>query len=249
MNKSFDYFHVESAMSHNARFLQGNIDNYLNWNLSVFPIKKNRNILDLGCGPGLYFHAIMRYSPSLYVAADYSDRYLDEIRALFNNRPNCKALHLDLMAPIVTQALTENCFDYVFCFDVLEHLEDDEQALKNIYMVMKATSSEFLFLRIPALQCIYGKNDEVIGHYRRYSLKSLKVILERCSLQVKLIRYQNILGVIPWYIIGTILKRKLAVSSKEGTLFNYIVPVIKFIESVIALPFGLSLYCICTIKN
>lgn len=249
MKKQFNSMDVEFAMSRNTISQQNKVNKYLNWNLSVFPIEKNKKILDLGCGLGMYFAGIMDYLPSLYLAVDYSDRYISCLNTAFGGRYNCKTIKLDLTDSDAVMSLCKYKFDYIFLFDVLEHIEDDEKALKNIYALIRESGAGLLFLRVPALHFIYGKNDEVIGHYRRYSAKSLRSLLEKTFFDVKFVRYQNIIGIIPWYIIGKILKRSLAVTGAEGRVFNLLVPALKFLEKNIRLPVGLSLYSVCGIKG
>lgn len=231
----------------NANNLQHNISTYLKWNLSVFPIEKNKRILDLGCGPGFYFHEIVKYDPALYCAIDYSDSFLSQIDKLFEYRQNCISRKLDLLSPDIADHLNGYKFDYVLCFDVLEHIDDERQFLNNVHSIMDTCESGYLLLRVPAIQAIYGENDKAIGHYRRYSLKSIRKLLCDCSFKIEMIRYQNIIGIVPWYIIGNIMKRSVAASTNEAKIFNYIVPAIKFIESVIPPPVGLSIACVCSL--
>lgn len=249
MNRHFDKFDSGVAMSRNVISMRGKINQYLRWNLSLFPIEKNKRILDLGCGPGIYFHEIIRYSPAFYVAADYSADYTKQLKKLFDGNLNCETLHLDLMDPSITKILGGYKFDYVFLFDVLEHIEDDKRALENIYNILEICGATYLFLRVPAIQAIYGENDKAIGHHRRYSAKSLKMLLESCLFHVKFIRYQNFIGIIPWFLIGNIFKRNLAVSNSEATIFNSMVPLVSSIERLLLPPLGLSLYCVCVIKS
>lgn len=248
-NNTVDKLIFESAMTRNAASMQGQTENYFRWNLNIFPIEKNKRILDLGSGPGMYLRQIMAYAPSFYMAVDNNATYLEQIRLAFEKRPGCKTLQLDLTDPMIADLLGGYSFDYVLFFDVLEHMEDEKQALRNIHNLMKSCRTRVLFLRVPALQFIYGTNDRAIGHYRRYSAKSLMKLLESCSFQVDLIRYQNFIAIPLWYIIGNVFKRALAVSNAEGSIFNHMVPAIRFMETVIHPPIGLSLYCICTIRK
>ncbi|WP_240731896.1 hypothetical protein [Geobacter sp. FeAm09] len=39
-------------------------------------------------------------------------------------------------------------------------------------------------LTVPAFQCIYGRHDAFLGHYRRYSLKELVALATACGLEV-----------------------------------------------------------------
>jgi SAM-dependent methyltransferase len=230
---------AEIAMSRNAESLQGG-NSYYQWNLDVFPIERGRRILDLGCGPGMYFKPIMTYAPELYSA-----NYLKQIELLGHGNANCKTCLLDLLSHSLPEPLVGQRFDYAFCFDVLEHIKEDEKALRNIHRIMTVTGTEWLFLRVPALQFIYGTNDEAIGHFRRYSADSLTSLLQRCSFRIRRMRYHNILGIVPWYVIGRLVGRSLAVSANEGKMFNSIVPLLRFAERILPPPIGLSLYCIC----
>lgn len=239
----------ECGMSRNACAIDGNVNNYFKWNLEVFHMEKDKKILDLGCGPGLYADIIMSdYSPSLYVAADYSKNFTNQIQERLIKYDNGESIQIDFLDSEQIRKLYKYKFDYVLFFDVLEHIEDEEKALCHIKDLIQNTGSGLLFLRVPALQYIYGVNDEAIGHYRRYNLKSLKALLERCAFSVKSICYQNLAGVIPWFIIGKILMRSLSVSGNEGKTFDTIVPFIKPIERLISPPVGLSLYCTCTVN-
>jgi len=114
---------------------------------------------------------------------------------------------------------------------------------------MSATGASNLFVRVPALPLIYGKNDEAIGHYRRYTKNSLSLALATAGFEVRRIKYQNVAGIIPWFIIGRLCQRSLAVAPGEGRLFDMTVPIWRWIENILPPPFGLSVYCEATPKN
>ncbi len=239
---------AEEGMNQNVQSLQGVVNRYYRWNLGVFPIQKGKRILDLGCGPGLYFHEIMRYSPDLYLAADYSWDFLARTRVLFGTRTNCRACQLNLTDDVLPEAITSEKLDYVICLDVLEHIQDDEKALQNIRRIVTVTGTPLVFLRVPALQFCFGRNDEAVGHFRRYSAESLGALLAKCGFTVRRLRYQNLSGILPWYVVGKVAKRSLAVSQYEGRLFDRLVPLLRFVENVVPPPLGLSLYCVCSVK-
>ena len=237
----------ENAMAENAASLKGNIDRYYEWNLRVFPLEKHRRILDLGCGPGIYFDTIMTYSPARYVGADYSPDYLEKLRAMMAENPNCETLLLDLLDPGAWRRFTGERFDDIFCFDVIEHLKDDRAALENIHKIMKTTGAKRLFLKVPALQSIYGTNDRAIGHYRRYSRRTMIALLGQMPFRIESIGYHNFPGILSWFLVGRILKRQLAVSKEEGRFFNLAVPVIETVERFLPPPVGLSLSVVCSL--
>ncbi len=245
MGPEFSKQTSENWMTVNARVMEASTLDYHRWNLGVFGIAKNARILDIGCGPGIYFDAIMEYAPQAYVGVDYSPAYIDLMKAKIAARPGCEAFTADLLQPGFLQNLRTRSFDYLFCFDVLEHLPDDGLALTHIRRFMTDSRSARLLLRVPALQAIYGRNDEAIGHHRRYSRAGLRALLERCGFKVLTLRYQNLPGIVPWYVTGRIRKRSQALTRGEGRLFNLAVPVIRTLESLVPPPLGLSLYAVC----
>lgn len=240
----------EDGMIYNLSAIGNAVHNYCRWNLSVFPIEEKKKILDIGCGPCLYLDAILTYNPERYLATDYSQNFLDMARKRMNGLPTCRVERLDILnATDAIPILAGQTFDYVLCFDVIEHLPDDIAGLKNIRNIMLTTSARHLFVRVPALPFIFGKNDEAIGHFRRYTKNSLSSALAAAGFEVRRIKHQNVAGIIPWFIIGRLCKRSLAVAPGEGRLFDMMVPILRWIEAIVPPPIGLSLYCEATPKN
>jgi SAM-dependent methyltransferase len=232
------------AMERNSDAMAGNLSRYHSWCLSQFPIPQNARLLDLGCGRCLYFDQILKYRPTAYIAADYSQDNIEYLEKLFGYRSGFQVQHADLTSKPSMEKLGGLELDCVFCFDVLEHIEDDLEALLNIRSLMLKTGAKRLFLKVPAMPGIYGRTDHAIGHYRRYSRFSLNRILLQASLKLHSLKYQNMPGIIPWFLFGRVLKRSNAVTSGESKMFDRVVPLIKAVETIITPPFGLSLNAI-----
>lgn len=62
-------------------------------------------------------------------------------------------------------------FDAVTCFDVLEHLKDEEAALHEFRRVLKPQGK--LFITVPLEQKLWSEHDKACGHFRRYELPEL----------------------------------------------------------------------------
>ncbi len=56
--------------------------------------------------------------------------------------------------------------------DVLEHIEDDREALTILYSLLERGG--YAVLTVPALQVLWSIHDEVNRHYRRYSRRLLQ---------------------------------------------------------------------------
>ncbi|MDD5590229.1 MAG: class I SAM-dependent methyltransferase, partial [Candidatus Portnoybacteria bacterium] len=86
-------------------------------------------------------------------------------------------------------------FDAVFCLDVLEHLADDGIAMAEIKRVLK-TGGQAL-ITVPAFKFLWGLQDEVSHHFRRYRLKDLKKLAGQKGLKIKRASYFNFFLFLP----------------------------------------------------
>ena len=68
-----------------------------------------------------------------------------------------------------------NKFDLILLVDVIEHIKDDKKVLKKLFNKLKPFGKMVIF--VPACQYLYSPFDRQIGHFRRYSIKSLESIL------------------------------------------------------------------------
>lgn len=72
--------------------------------------------------------------------------------------------------------LKQESFDHLFAFEVLEHIENDADALAEWTRYLQAEGK--LLVSVPAHQRKYGKSDELVGHVRRYEKSQLHSLLE-----------------------------------------------------------------------
>jgi SAM-dependent methyltransferase len=62
--------------------------------------------------------------------------------------------------------LPDGCLPAIGLFDVLEHLEHPGKLLKEAHRVLRPGG--ILVVTVPALQWLWGDEDDIAGHYRRY---------------------------------------------------------------------------------
>ncbi len=79
-------------------------------------------------------------------------------------------------------ALGSDRFDVVCALEVLEHIEDDRQALREWREFLASNGT--LILTVPARMSKWTKADEYGGHYRRYERSSMRALLADCGLAV-----------------------------------------------------------------
>jgi SAM-dependent methyltransferase len=69
----------------------------------------------------------------------------------------------------------DGAFDVVLAFDVLEHVEDDADAVREISRVLRPGG--FFIFTVPAFNILYGPHDRALGHFRRYRKASIRKLL------------------------------------------------------------------------
>jgi len=87
----------------------------------------------------------------------------------------------------------DDLFDTILYIDVLEHIEDDRQEMQRAAAHLKPGGR--VLVLAPAHQCLYTPFDEAIGHYRRYSARSLRAVRPH-SLNPERIFYLDSVGLL-----------------------------------------------------
>jgi len=104
-------------------------------------------------------------------------------------------IELSGLGAVVTNDLSgipDNSIDVAWSFNVLEHIEDDQQTLKQLVRALKPGGRLVVF--VPAFDCIYSKMDERVGHLRRYTLDDLFKKVTIAGAFVESTRYVDSLG-------------------------------------------------------
>jgi SAM-dependent methyltransferase len=87
-------------------------------------------------------------------------------------------------------------YDVVYTSNVLEHIEDDVSALKQLHAKVKVNG--FLAIYVPAFMCLYNQLDSSVGHYRRYEKDELVKKLLEANFNIKECYYVDSIGFFAW---------------------------------------------------
>jgi hypothetical protein len=97
---------------------------------------------------------------------------------------------------------------------------------------------------VPAVQAAYGPLDAELGHFRRYSKKTLGQVFTSAGLEIETLRYTNPIGLLGWMFNAHVTRSK-AHSLAQVRLFETLVaPWALPLERLIAPPIGLSLIAV-----
>ncbi|HEY8937523.1 MAG TPA: hypothetical protein VIM65_19995 [Cyclobacteriaceae bacterium] len=96
-----------------------------------------------------------------------------------------------------------------------------------------------MIILVPAYNSLYNTFDKELGHYRRYTRKSLTNVFLKNELKIKKVTYFNAIGIIGWITSGKIQQNK-TIPASQMKFYNTLVPVIKIIDKVLLQRIGLS---------
>jgi glycosyltransferase involved in cell wall biosynthesis len=197
---------------------------------------RNR-VLEIGSGVGnLTCKLIPRPQ---YVASDINPLYLQTLKALSADRPYLKTTYCDVTDGSSFPSV-EKGFDTVICLNVIEHVERDHTALTNLRNALVDGGTAIVL--VPQGQWNFGTLDEVLGHQRRYSKKSLRQLAEHCGFKVNEILEFNRVGTPAWVLNGKILRRQ-TFGLFQIWMLDVLTPVFRFIDPFLPFP-GLSLIAV-----
>lgn len=216
----------------------GVLDNYNCWILDQVKPFLGRKVFEAGSGIGNITKYLL--SAEKVVSVDISDQNLAYLKDSFKKYPQVEILKHNLADPLPGR-LKEYGFDSVVFLNVLEHIADERAALANLREIMGENTK--LIILVPALPFLYSRMDKALDHFRRYSRKSLLVLLENAGFTVEKTAYFNWLGVIGYFLDFKVFK-KTSFSVFQLEILDKFCWFFKLLDKL-KMPFGLSLFVIC----
>lgn len=137
-------------------------------------------LLDLGCGTGIALEEFARHGRIL--GLDIAPEALEFTRS---RNPGTPLVRGDLvLLPVAGESL-----DGVLALDVIEHLQDDAAAVREIHRILKPGG--VALLNVPAFPSLWSGKDTANRHLRRYTRSTLRPVLEESGLRVERMTYTN----------------------------------------------------------
>jgi SAM-dependent methyltransferase len=202
-------------------------------------------ILDVGCGTGANLLLLSQYGEAEGV--DVSEDAL----------AFCRARGLDKVRLGAGEELPyeDGTFDLVTALDVVEHMDDDLAGLTEMRRVLRPGGRVLLF--VPTFMFLWGLQDEVSNHRRRYRLPELRRVLEQAGFEVERSTYANITFFAPILLVRKLMSLTGIKTATENTInvpaLNGVLGAILGAESTILrhlnLPFGVSGLCVARVKK
>lgn len=137
-------------------------------------------ILEIGCGTGHNLMMLKRFGSVDGVEIDPAARQIASSRLG----------HAVKDAPLpALSGIDRRAYDLVAILDVLEHVEEDREALVSIAERLKPGGR--ILITVPAHPWMWSAHDEVNHHKRRYTRKSLAAVVEAAGLKLEMMSWFN----------------------------------------------------------
>jgi SAM-dependent methyltransferase len=195
-----------------------------------------RRVLDFGAGSGTFVPALAAHCEQLVAVEPDADQ-ITQLRRRAAHLPNVRVVQGD-----VADVPAADRFDSIVCFNVLEHLEDDVDALRELRGHL-AEDGRLLVL-VPAHRVLFGPLDRTVGHHRRYTRTSLGSALQRAGFRVQHLRLVNPIGALGWLVAGRLGRRAL-IPGSPLRFYDRLVPLLRLLDRF-DLPLGLSVWAVAT---
>ncbi len=203
-----------------------------------------KNVMEIGSGIGNISKFLVSFERNV-ILTDINEAYLTYLRHRFIGNPKVKILAHDILSSDSSN-IAPFKIDTAVCINVLEHIEDDQRVLDNIYKILEQDGHLILF--VPALKILQGTLDEKLRHFCRYEKKDLITKLEASNFTIEKIFYHNFIATLGWFLNSKIFKRGI-MSSFQVKIFDKLIPFFAGIERKVKIPFGISLIAICKKDN
>jgi SAM-dependent methyltransferase len=143
-------------------------------------LPENPRILEIGCGTGHNLVMLKRFGRVDAVEIDPA------ARAIASRRLGHDVM--DAPLPALT-GVEDRAYDLVAILDVLEHVEEDREALVSIARKLKPGGR--ILIAVPAHPWMWSAHDVVNHHKRRYTRKSLRAVVAAAGLKLDMLSWFN----------------------------------------------------------
>lgn len=197
-------------------------------------------ILDVGCGTGANLKMLAQYGRAEGV--DISPQAVD-----FCHERGLNSVQLGAIEDLPYESRS---FELVTALDVVEHLDDDVAGLREMRRVLRPNGRLLLF--VPAFMFLWGVQDDVSNHRRRYTLPGLLKAVEAAGFAVEWSSYANVSFFLPVLVVRSVMRwfglradteYGINISLLNGP-FSSLFAAERFIFKRGRIPFGVSAVCI-----
>ncbi|MDQ3239411.1 MAG: methyltransferase domain-containing protein [bacterium] len=194
-------------------------------------------IIDVGCGAGELCYELSKLGYKV-TGIDPEEEYILKAKLKIFQTPHKP----NFICSSIENYNSNKLFDIATTTDMLEHISNDDLAIKKVAQLVKKDG--VIIVVVPAMPWLFGFHDESIGHYRRYSKKSIISLLSPYC-KIEQVRYFGWTFIPICILFSKILKRSYPVSSSgdknKNPFISTLLQIMTMLDKNLPLPFGTSL--------
>lgn len=216
---------------------------------------KSNAVLEIGCGTGYVIKGLQDNFANYQLVG--SEIHLEGLKFAKERLPNIEFIQLD-----ATKMPFEKEYNAIGAFDVLEHIEEDEKVMQEVYKALKPNG--LFFISVPQHQWMWSINDDIAYHKRRYSRAEMKRKLTNNGFEIIYIS-SFVFMLFPFMYLSRLFKSKkelkitdeiilkemneLKLNPIVNSIFGFFMKIDLFlIKTGISMPFGGSLITVARKK-
>jgi SAM-dependent methyltransferase len=150
-------------------------------------------ILDAGCGSGRNMVDLARYGT--VTGLEIADASVEWARR--------RGIGEVIQGSITEAPFPNDRFDFAVCLDVLEHIDDEVRALRELHRVIHPGGT--LLVTVPAYQSLWSEHDVINHHKRRYTRATLSAVAAQAGWATAWTSYFN-----SWLLPAAATHRRLS---------------------------------------
>lgn len=213
-------------------------DNYVAYINDLCQPHFSGRILEVGAGNGDLTELFGE--SSRVTATDISNRLLGHLRDRFKGHERIEVKSYDALADASVNGEEPGAYGSAVMINVLEHLDDDVDALRRIADQLAPGGAVIVF--VPAFELLYSEFDRSIGHHRRYRKASLDKAFTDAGLRPVGARYVNLPGWFAWLLMVRLANRPPTDPRMVKLYDRTVIPVLRRVEQRLSPPFGQSVF-------
>lgn len=206
--------------------------------LSNLNLNSDAKILEVGAGTGGNIEMLKKFGQ--VSALEGSSIALEHLKQKKN---------ITIIESYLTSSI-ENAtdqYDLIVLFDVLEHIQDDREALDILENILKPNGK--ILITVPALKVLWSDHDVTHHHHRRYTLKELNNLIVDKNLKIRRSTYFNTFLFpaifLARFFLGLLTSKNIDQVKIPNRFINYILTKIfsseKYILKHFNFPIGVSI--------
>jgi SAM-dependent methyltransferase len=191
---------------------------------------ESKDLIDFGAGSGTFAKRLREAGCRvLCIEPDFSQRER-LIEAGFEVLPDIDSLQ-------------DESLPFVFSLNVFEHIDDDQRAIEQVYQ--KLAPGGIFLLYVPAFHCLWSTLDDKVCHFRRYTKKTLRMLV-RPKFSVEKLEYADSLGFLAALTFRLLRRPATSLTAKSIAWYDkWIFPLSRMLDILFHRFLGKNVFVIC----